>query len=110
MIRSLVVFCIVLVALGNPKKALVDPCCHNCTLPKVKYYSIDKTFNQCGECCMDPKDYPKFKIFEPGLTLATDNTPCSDHNYGKYVKTETHGIPGILSITLDMYAPNSTRS
>ena len=31
-------------------------------------------------------------------------TPTGGH-YTKYSSTVTHGIPGLLSITLDLYAP-----
>ena len=65
----------------------------------------------CGETCMDPKNFRIFKIFEANLTKATDHTPCSEQytptggHYLNYSRTVTHGVPGLLSITLDLYAP-----
>jgi len=78
------------------------PCCKSCTLPEVKYYSIDKIHNKCGECCMNPKSYAIYKIFEPGLTKASDETPCSDFKYNTYESTVTHGF-GPIKMTLDLY-------
>lgn len=85
------------------------PCCLTCTEPQEKYYSIDKLHNECGECCMDPKHYLIFKIFEPGLTKANDETPCADFRYKNYTGTVTHGF-GPVSMTLDLYAPGSIKS
>jgi hypothetical protein len=42
-------------------------CCDSCALPTVKYYSINHVFKQCGESCIDPKDYDKYKALEPGF-------------------------------------------
>ena len=78
------------------------------TLPLKKYYSIDYIFNMCGECCIDPKYYAIYMIFEPGLTNATDNTPCADFKYTVFNGTVTHGVPGILSVTLDLYNPTNS--
>jgi cathepsin X len=79
-----------------------DKCCESCTLPKIKYFSIDKAHGHCGECCMDPKLYPVYKIFEPGLQKASDNTPCGDNNFKTYDTTVTHGF-GPVKMTLDLY-------
>ena len=81
-----------------------DKCCSSCQAPKEKYYSIDHMWNQCGECCMEPKDFPKYHMFEKGLTHANATTPCLDNNYATYSKTETHGF-GPIKMTLDMYKP-----
>ena len=82
-----------------------DPCCHACTAPQVKYYSVDKTHGMCGECCMDPKHYWIFKIFEPALALDNStNTPCADRQFTEYQYTPTHGA-GPITMTLDLYAP-----
>ena len=82
-----------------------EKCCEACTVEgEVKYYSVDKLFNRCGECCMNPKDYWKYKIFEFSLTKATVDNPCEELGYGTYEKTETHGILS-LKITLDKYKP-----
>jgi len=88
-------------------------CVGACEAPLEKYYSVDHIFNKCGECCMHPKDFWKFKIFELGLTKAVGtNSPCADTkspfksqgNYTKYDKTVTHGTK-LLNMTLDMYEP-----
>ena len=89
------------IALGDD-----GPCCNTCVEPLEKYYSIDKIHNMCGECCMDPKKYAIYKIFEPGLTKATDNTPCKDNKYSGYDSTVTHGF-GPIKMTLDLYKPDS---
>ena len=53
----------------------------------------------------------RLQIFESNLTKAGDATPCSEQftptggHYTKSSSTVTHGIPGLLSITLDLYAP-----
>jgi len=88
-----------------------SPCCKSCASPLEKYYSVDVPHGFCGETCMDPKRYWLFKVFESNLTKASDDTPCSEQftptggHYTKYSSTVTHGLPGVLSITLDLYAP-----
>ena len=62
-----------------------DKCCVSCKLPEIKYYSIVPP--RCGESCLDPKDYWKYKIFEPGMKKAETNTPCLDFGYGDYEET-----------------------
>ena len=85
-----------------------EHCCDTCEAPLEKYYSIDHIFHMCGECCMHPKDFWKYKIFEPGLKKDEDsNTPCADLEYTAYHKTETHGA-GPIKMTLDMYKKEST--
>ena len=81
------------------------PCCTTCTAPKEKFYSIDTTHNMCGECCMEPKYFPIYKIFEPGLAKADDNTPCKDKHFSGYDSTVTHGF-GPVKMTLDLYKPD----
>ena len=39
---------------------------------------------RCGESCLDPKDYWKYKIFEPHMEKVESNTPCLDFGYSKY--------------------------
>lgn len=85
---------------GNIQQNLKEKCCTSCSLPAVKYFTINN--NKCGESCINPKDYSKIKIFEPNLELATSNTPCPDKSYTEYNTTVTHGI-GSLKATLDMY-------
>ena len=58
----------------------------------------------CGECCMEPKYFHLYKIFEP--YLAKDeytNSPCADRNYTEYAYTPTHGVWPV-TMTLDLYA------
>ena len=85
-------------------KTPLSKCCDKCEKEnEVKYYSIDWIFGKCGECCLDPKDYWKYKIFEPGLTKAeTESGVCASLGYAKYDKTETHGALS-LKVTLDLY-------
>ena len=86
---------------------LAEPCCKACSVAgQVKYFSVDKTHNMCGEACMKPSQYKLYKIFEPGLTLATDNTPCADHKFHTYDSTVTHGF-GPVKMTLDLYKPDT---
>lgn len=81
------------------------PCCHTCTEPKKKYYSIDKAHGMCGECCMDPKYFWIYKVFEPSLAKDNStNTPCADRKYTVYTSTPTHGF-GPVKMTLDLYDP-----
>merc|ERR1719409_726953 len=56
---------------------------------------------------MDPKKFHIYKIFEPGLEKAPSDSVniCSEKGYPKYDSTVTHGVPGLLSVTLDLYAP-----
>ncbi len=61
-----------------------QPCCKSCVEPQEMYWSIDKLNNMCGQCCMEPKNYPIFHIFEANLTKATDNTPCGERKYPYY--------------------------
>ena len=84
------------------------PCCTTCAnqTGTAKYFSIVSfPAPACGEACIPPKKYKIYKIFEPHLlpANATDPHPCAAAGYSQYVKTVTHGVPGILSVTLDMY-------
>eukprot|EP01036_Dinobryon_divergens_P031928 gene31928-41420_t len=78
-------------------------CCDSCALHAVKYYSINHVFKQCGESCIDPKDYDKYKALEPGLTLAETNTPCFDNGYVEYLETVVHGEFTPIQAEVDMY-------
>ena len=89
-----------------------EPCCQGaCSVPgQEKYYSIAKSIfgaKHCGECCMDPKAYPKYHLFEKNLTKATSAYPCHGFGYGKYDSTVTHGF-GPVKMTLDLYDPSSS--
>ena len=83
------------------------PCCKVCgaTDDEIKTYSIDTKHGHCGEACIHPNDFWKYKIFEPGLTKCDKGnaTPCADNGYTNYTSTDTHGFPGVLSIQLDFY-------
>ena len=82
-------------------------CCGVCNsdIGEIKAYSIDHIFNMCGECCIKPSDFWKYKIFELGLTKTdgVDGTPCADAGFTEFKQTDTHGVPGIISMTLDMW-------
>eukprot|EP00128_Syssomonas_multiformis_P003882 Colp12_sorted_trinity150504_noHs@20407 len=85
-----------------------DPCCKLCELPKVKYFSIDTKFNNCGEACIDPREFGKYKPFEAGLTLANVTTnQCEQLGYSKYFETVTHGVPFLLTVDADLYGPTN---
>ena len=73
----------------------------------------------CGETCLEPSKFKIYHLFEKNLTAATGgppNTthPCSlqltaiDTRYSVYNSTVTHGVPGVLAVTLDLYAPGKT--
>jgi len=83
------------------------PCCQgHCADPtKEKYYSVAKSLfgkKHCGECCMDPKKYKLFHLFEANLTKADNDSPCKAFGYTVYDSTDTHGF-GPVSMTLDLY-------
>jgi len=88
-----------------------EPCCTSCEAPLEKYYSVDVSHGFCGEACMDPSKFNIYKIFEKNLTKADSNTPCSEQftpvgtHYTEYSETVTHGVPGLLAVTLDLYGP-----
>merc|ERR1719265_770145 len=90
-----------------------SPCCKSCTEPLEKYYSVDVKHGFCGEACMDPKKFSIYKVFEKNLTLADSVNPCSEQftpvgtHYTEYSETVTHGVPGLLAVTLDLYGPGS---
>jgi hypothetical protein len=95
---------------------LTGPCCKSCTEPLEKYYSVDHGLFHapfCGETCLDPSKYNLYKLFEPNLTKAVDfpeNTCAHQYTpdgrfYAAYNSTVTHGVPGVLSVTLDLYGP-----
>jgi len=89
-----------------------DPCCKACVAPLVKYYSVDVSHGFCGETCINPSRYGIYKVFEKNLTLSDSDTPCSEQftpvgtHYTEYSDTVTHGVPGLLAVTLDLYGPD----
>jgi len=81
-------------------------CCTACEEDEEKYYSIAHLLHNCGESCLNPEDFKKYKLFEPGLTLADSPTPCADRNYTTYLKTAVHGEHSPLDpIAVDLYKP-----
>ena len=95
---------------GSPVDPVqLDVCCKSCDIEgQVKYFIIDKIYDDCAECCMSPADYPIFKLFEKGLELANSTTICDDLGYHTYKKTEANGF-GKLTMVFDMYSPSVTR-
>merc|ERR1711965_99499 len=65
-------------------------CVGACKPPLEKYYSIAKDLFghvNCGECCMDPKDYKLYHFFEKNLTKANDDFFCKHQGYTEYEST-----------------------
>ena len=88
------------------------PCCFNCTPPSVFYYSVVAASGYCGVSCLDPAKEWLYKKFEANLTRApagTTTPPCATQLsndgefYTKYAFSETHGVPGLLSVAVDFY-------
>merc|ERR1712110_1293941 len=81
------------------------PCCAVCPEGFEKVYSIITKNHLCGESCLKPEDYWKYKIFEPKMQIADkpDEPICAEHGYRHYNQTEVHGFKPLLSIKLDMY-------
>merc|ERR1711957_526299 len=98
------------VAVAEP--AVAEPCCKSCEEPLEKYFSVDVKHGFCGEICINPSKEGTYKIFEKNLTKADSDSPCIDQfaptgtHYTEYSETVTHGIPGLLAVTLDLYAPS----
>merc|ERR1719215_816646 len=101
--------------IAKEKSDAQEPCCKKCEAPLVKYFSTDAPHGFCGEACMDPAKFDIYHKFEANLTRSEYSTsPCSQqrtpdnkHHFTEYFSTVTHGLPGILAVTLDLYAPNS---
>merc|ERR1719438_468800 len=89
--------------------AISTPCCKTCEAPLLKYFSVDEPHGFCGESCIDPAKFSQYKLFEKNLTIATSDDACAKEfvpdgsHYTDYTKTETHGVPGLLSVTVDFY-------
>ena len=81
------------------------PCCVTCPSDLIMTYSIPVIGGLCGESCMKDSDFWKYKMFEPMMQKAASNTatPCKDNGFTQYKETDTHGIPHVLSMTVDMY-------
>ena len=87
---------------GLHDKYFGNKCCDTCSEGTEKYYSIPiASKDHCGESCIDPNNYRKFKLLEPKLTKADSNTPCLDRGY-TYYETEKHGF-GPIKIAVDLY-------
>lgn len=81
-----------------------DKCCDVCPSGTDKYYSTPFFFkHNCGESCIKPEDYIKYKILEPALTKANTSHPCQEKGYINYLETETHSF-GPIKVDLDMYS------
>merc|ERR1711865_1094329 len=90
-----------------------DACCNTCEAPLEKYYSVDMPHGFCGEACMDPAKFSTYKVFESNLTKAEGDvytdSPCFRQTtptgliFNKLMDTVTHGFPGLLTVTLDLY-------
>eukprot|EP00833_Pecoramyces_ruminatium_P010494 jgi/Orpsp1_1/1184526/evm.model.c7180000089887.1 len=95
------VLLLALVATVAAEKSYI-PVCETCPEGQIKYYSVDRLFNRCGECCMEPEKFNLYKVFEIGLTKAEDNNPCEKLGYSEFENAETHGFFNI-KMTLDKY-------
>ena len=83
--------------------SIEEKCCSECTKNgQVKYYSIDTKNDMCGECCLNPRKFYLYRIFELELTLAENDNPCETLGYTNHVGTETHGFLA-FKLSLDKY-------
>tara|TARA_Y100000589_G_C26718757_1_gene452908 strand:+ start:112 stop:447 length:336 start_codon:yes stop_codon:yes gene_type:complete len=81
-----------------------EKCCDICPSGTDKYYSTPFFFkHNCGESCIKPEDYLKYKILEPALTKANSSHPCQEKGFINFLETETHSF-GSIKIDLDMYS------
>ena len=87
-------------------------CCATCPSggEMIKTYSIDPNAGHCGESCIPADKFWVYHIFEKWLTKADSNdaTPCADKGFTEYWETETHGVPHLLSVTVDLYNKKAT--
>ena len=83
----------------NQPQCCKGPCTNE---GELKYYSNPKLAPFCGESCIKPSDFLKFKLFEPGLKLATSDNMCDTLGYSEYKETEIHGF-GPIKIAVDLY-------
>merc|ERR1711934_969213 len=91
-----------------------QPCCQGACQAKgqAKYWSIAEGIlgvKHCGECCMDPKDYKLYHLFEKNLTKSAVDSPCESFGFTKYDSTVTHGF-GPVKMTLDLYDKPSNKT
>ena len=78
-----------------------EKCCKTCEAGYTKFYSIDTTYDRCGEACLKPNWGWIYKIFESGLFKA-EGVDCASLGYTEYETTETHGSLW-LAVTLDKH-------
>jgi hypothetical protein len=94
------------VVVANVGATREEKCCVGACKTGEKYYSVAESIlgtKHCGECCMDPKDYKLYHLFEKNLTKADNESPCAiTFGYTKYDSTVTHGF-GPVKMTLDLY-------
>ena len=97
-------FFISLIYIINGEELINKKCCNVCKNDTIKYYSIPLAHkHNCGESCILPKDFIKYKIFEPALKKANSSYPCQEFGFINYINTETHGF-GNIKIDLDLYS------
>jgi len=70
----------------------VDPCCKSCQEPLEKYFSVDVKHGFCGATRINSSKEGTDKIYDKKLTKADSDTV-------------THGIPGLLAVTLNLNSP-----
>ena len=98
----------VLIGLLRSVYSIEFKCCETCINETEKYYSIPKLQpNNCGESCLNPDDYQKYKRFEPELTKANTSHPCEENGFIYYMDTMIHGF-GPIKVELDLYSNNET--
>jgi len=87
--------------------AVAAPCCKTCQAGKQKYFSIphpEDANSECGECCLEPRLFRFWKVFEPKLQSGL----CASQGYTQYTKTETDGV-WPLEVASDRYIRDSGR-
>jgi hypothetical protein len=90
--------------------AFADSCCSECVLPSVKYFSVDKLHNMCGESCIDPAQFAGFHMFEPSLTLANSTAPCEELHYPRYLLSLVLGFNSSSTLYISCLAMSRRRS
>ena len=81
------------------------PCCEVCPDDQIKTFSIDTKGGHCGESCIPPSKFWLYKIFEPGMQKAdaNDQKVCAENGWPTFYENETHGFPGLLTVSVDFY-------
>jgi len=90
------------------------PCCIGaCPVAgEEKYWSLEvrSGVKHCGEMCMNPKDYGRYRLFEKNLTRSDTVSPCVGFGYTNYDNTHTHGFGALVKITVDSYNIESPKA